>query len=495
MADYLLGYVSDLQLSNVFVVEQRHWASMFFVQDDWKVNENLTLNLGLRYDFITPALEAQNRQTNFDPAGTGSLVFASDGSLEERGLVKADKNNFAPRFGFVYKLDEKTLVRGGFGIFYNLFDRVGSEDQLALNVPGLVNKQLTQTSGAPVMILRNGFPANFLNLPNLDPAAGQLKALRIRAVSEDAPKTTMKQASIGFQREVLDNVVLSLDGIWTKGTNLGALINLNQPLPNAAGNNALGALPYPNFGFIEWRTQTGRSQYKGIDLGLDKRFADGYSFGVSYTLGDSKDNTSEQLSTQGSNAFPQNSRDFEAWYGPSDYDVRHRLAVNFVVELPFGANKKYLNSGVGRAILGGWTVSGIFTARSGRPFTVNQANNNVGANMTGLPNQVGDPDGPQTVDEWFNKAAFQAVTSGTFGNEGRNQLRGPNYRSFDLTFSRRFGFSERVGATLRLDVFNVFNRTNFGLPNRNLTDLATLGTITSLGGDARIMQVSARLQF
>ncbi len=495
MADYLLGYASDLQLSNVFVVEQRHWASMFFVQDDWKVNENLTLNLGLRYDFITPALEAQNRQTNFDPAGTGSLVFASDGSLEERGLVKADKNNFAPRFGFVYKLDEKTLVRGGFGIFYNLFDRVGSEDQLALNVPGLVNKQLTQTSGAPVMILRNGFPANFLNLPNLDPAAGQLKALRIRAVSEDAPKTTMKQASIGFQREVLDNVVLSLDGIWTKGTNLGALINLNQPLPNAAGNNALGALPYPNFGFIEWRTQTGRSQYKGIDLGLDKRFADGYSFGVSYTLGDSKDNTSEQLSTQGSNAFPQNSRDFEAWYGPSDYDVRHRLAVNFVVELPFGANKKYLNSGVGRAILGGWTVSGIFTARSGRPFTVNQANNNVGANMTGLPNQVGDPDGPQTVDEWFNKAAFQAVTSGTFGNEGRNQLRGPNYRSFDLTFSRRFGFSERVGATLRLDVFNVFNRTNFGLPNRNLTDLATLGTITSLGGDARIMQVSARLQF
>ena len=209
-------------------------------------------------------------------------------------------------------------------------------------------------------------------------------------------------------------------------------------------------MPYPNFGFIEWRTQTGRSQYKGIDLGLEKRFANGYSFGVAYTLGDSKDNTSEHLSTQGSNAFPQNSRDFEAWYGPSDYDVRHRLAVNFVVELPFGANKKYLNSGVGRAILGGWTVSGIFTARSGRPFTVNQANNNVGANMTGLPNQVGDPEGPKTVDEWFNMAAFQAVTSGTFGNEGRNQLRGPNWQSVrpDLLAAFRFQRARRRHAAL-----------------------------------------------
>src|SRR5207253_9355431 len=125
VADFLLGYVSDLQLSNVYVVEQRHQAMMFFVQDDWKVSPKLSLNLGLRYDFITPALEAQNRQTNFDPADGGSLVFASDGSLEDRGLVSPDRNNFAPRVGVVYKVDDKTVVRGGYGIFYNLFDRVG----------------------------------------------------------------------------------------------------------------------------------------------------------------------------------------------------------------------------------------------------------------------------------------------------------------------------------------------------------------------------------
>ena len=178
MADYLLGYVADLQLSNVWVVEQRHRAQMYFIQDDWKVTPRLSLNLGLRYDWITPALEANNAQTNFDPAGTGSLVFAKDGSLQDRGLVNPDNNNFAPRVGAVYKLDDKTVLRGGWGVFYNLFDRVGSEDQLALNLPGLVNKTITQTSGSPVFFLRQGFPSGFLNTPNLDPAAGQLKAVR-----------------------------------------------------------------------------------------------------------------------------------------------------------------------------------------------------------------------------------------------------------------------------------------------------------------------------
>src|SRR4029453_1807956 len=156
MADYMLGYVADLQMSNVWVVEQRHWATMFYAQDDWKVNSKLSLNLGLRYDFITPALEASDAQTNFDPSGSGSLLVAGSGSLEDRGLVKPDTNNFAPRVGAVYQLDSKTLIRGGWGIFYNLFDRVGSEDQLALNLPGLVNNSVTQTAGAPVFLLRQG---------------------------------------------------------------------------------------------------------------------------------------------------------------------------------------------------------------------------------------------------------------------------------------------------------------------------------------------------
>ncbi|MBK5256288.1 MAG: TonB-dependent receptor [Vicinamibacteria bacterium] len=495
MGDYLLGYVADFQLSNVFVAEQRHWASMFYVQDDWKVNSKLSLNLGLRYDFITPALEARDLQTNFDPAGGGSLVFAKGGSLADRGLVKPDKNNFAPRVGVVYTLNEKTVLRGGWGIFYNLFDRIGSEDQLALNLPQLTNSTVTRTSGSPVFFLQQGIPSSFLVTPNLDPAVGGLRTNRLRAVSNDAPKTTVSQGSIGFQRELRTGFVLTVDGVYTKGTNLGRLVNLNQPLPNAAGNNALGALPYPNFGFIEYRSQDGESEYKGVDVGLEKRFSNGYSVGVSYTLADSQDNTSEHLSTQGSNSFPQNSRDISAWYGPSDYDVRHRLAINYVVELPFGKGKKFAREGAAASIFGGWTLSGIFTARSGRPFTVNQSGNNVGTSGTGLPDQVGDSKGPETVDEWFNKAAFVAVTSGTFGNEKRNGLIGPNYKSVDFSLQRRIEVSSRIGAVLRWDVFNAFNRVNFGLPERNISSAATFGSISSLGGDPRLMQVSLRLTF
>jgi hypothetical protein len=469
----------------VFVAEQRHHAEMFFAQDDWKVNARLTVNLGLRYDFMTPALEATNAQTNFNPAGSGSLLFASDGSLADRALVNPDRNNFAPRAGVVYRLDERTVLRGGWGIFYNLFDRVGSEDQLALNLPGLVNKTITQTSGSPVFFLQQGFPGGFLNAPNLDPAAGQLKAVRLRSVDQSDPNTMTSQASAGIQRD-LGNMVLSADFIYSRASNLATLVNLNQPLPNAAGNNALGALPYPNFGFIEWRSDNGRADYKGIDLGLEKRYARNYAFGVAYTLGKSQDNSSEQLTTQGSNAFPQNARDFDPWFGPSDYDVRHRFSGNFVWGLPLGTN----------AFAKDWTVSGIYSARTGRPFTVNQAGNNVGTNMTGLPNVSGDAaaPGPQTVDQWFNTSAFTAVPSGTFGNEQRNRLTGPGFQNLDLTVQKQIRVGP-TGVTLRWDIFNVFNTVNFGLPNRDISAAATFGTISSLSSDARTMQIAVRFVF
>jgi hypothetical protein len=346
---------------------------------------------------------------------------------------------------------------------------------------------VTQTSGSPVFILKNGMPTqSFLTPPNLDPAAGQLQRLRIRAVSNDAPKTTTYQTSVGMQRELARAIVLSTDFVYTRGTNLASLVNLNQPQPSAPGaQDARGAVPYPNFGFIEWRAQDGTSTYKGIDAGLEKRFAHGYAFGVSYTLGNSQDDTSEQLTTQGSNAFPQNSRDFSNWYGPSDYDVRHRFTTNFVVALPLGEN----------VFARDWMLSGVYAARSGRPFTVNQSGNNVGQNMTGLPNQVGDPDGPKTVDQWFNTAAFTAVPSGIFGNELRNRVRGPGFQTFDMTIQRAIRFNTRYAVTLRWDVFNLFNTTNFGLPNRNISDAATFGTISSLSGDARIMQLAVRFTF
>src|SRR5262249_30226362 len=144
-------------------------------------------------------------------------------------------------------------------------------------------------------------------------------------------------------------------------------------------NDALGPAPYPNFGFIEWRSNNGKSEYKGGDFGLQKRVAQGDSFGGADTLRGSKDNSAEQPTAQGSNSFPQNARDFTNWYGPSDYDVRNRFTANFVVDLPLGKN----------VFARDWVASGVYAARSGRPFTVNQSGNNVGNSMFGLPNMNG----------------------------------------------------------------------------------------------------------
>ena len=482
MGDFLLGYVADSLLSNVHVVDQRHWATSFFVQDDWKVSSNLSLNLGLRYDFITPALEAQNRQVNFDPT-TGTLVQARDGSLRDRGLVNPDKNNFAPRVGVVYKVDDKTVVRGGYGIFYNMFDRIGSEDQIALNPgSGLVSLQPATATLAtgPLFFLRNGFPDGYL-----DPSRIDISRAVIRGADVNSPKAYVHQFSVGAQRTFANVWVASLDLVGTEGRNLANLINLNQP-PGGSGPR-----PFPQIGpQIQWRETKGESSYKGMDLQLEKRFSRGYSFGVAYTLSECKDTSAEHLSTGGSPSRSQDARDLEAWRGPCGFDTKHRFAANFIVEVPVARNAE----GLMNAVFGDWMVSGIYAARSGRPFTVTQGNNNVGPYHNGLPNQVADTEGPRTVDRWFNPTDFEAVRSGTFGNAPRNAERGPNWQSLDMSLSKRFDTGRSSNVTFRWDVFNVFNTVNLGLPNADISS-AQVGTITQLAGDARVMQFSLRVGF
>jgi TonB-dependent receptor-like protein len=481
VADFLLGYVSDASLSNPFVVNQRHYATMFFAQDDWKVNSKLALNLGVRYDYMTPAYEADNHMANFDPA-TASLVFAKDGSIADRALVNPDRNNVAPRVGFVYNISEKLLVRGGYGIFYNLFDRIGSEDQLALNPPGLVNNVVGSSTTAPVFFLKDGFPAGYLD-PN---APGLLKRARVRAINPDSKNTLIQQFSLGFQAELGAGMVVSIDGIRTTGDNLAELRNLNQ-----APTGGVGVLPYPTFGFIEYRGTRATSDYKGMDVSLERRFRAGWSFALAYTLGKSTDNSGEHLNTNVS--FPQNGYDLNAWEGPSDFDVRHRFVGNFVAELPFGEGKKWAQTGFGKAVLGGWTLSGIYTIRTGLPFTVIESGN-VGINMQPLPNRTGSGEGPQTVDQWYDPTAFTVVPAGVFGNSGRNILRGPGWQSADMSLQRRFKIKNSAGATIRWDVFNLFNHTNFGLPDPNVSN-TTRATITTLSGDPRLMQFALRLDF
>jgi len=467
LGDFLLGYVSDAQLSNLAETHQQLYAYSFYAQDDWKPTDKLTVNAGLRYDFMTPQLERDNHIANFDVA-SGRLLQATDGSIEQRGLVQPDRNNFAPRIGLTYAASSQSVVRGGYGIFYNLYDRIGSEDQLSLNPPFLINNLLGPSTAAsgPLFLLRNGFPPNAL-----DPARLNIANVRVRAINSEGTKTFYHQWSGGYQRQLSPMLVVSADYVGTKGANIWTLRNLNQPDPLTK------VLPYPTFGTIEFADQDGSSRYDGLEVAVERRFARSYGFRLSYTLSKATDNSGEHLFTGGSPSFSQDARNRDAWQGPADADTRHRLAANWILDLPFGFN-----------------FSGITTARTGRPFTVTQSSNSVGNLMTGLPNRTGSGEGAKTVDSWFDKTAFQAVPSGTFGNSGRNILRGPGLVNVDTAVQRRFALTGQTAIELRWEVFNLFNSDEFGLPDSNISN-ATAGTITRLAGDARVMQFALRLIF
>jgi hypothetical protein len=509
-ADFLTGAVQGAQLSNLFQVDQRFHMLSGFAQDDFKVTPKFTMNLGLRYDFATPVSDAKNHLANFNPAGAGSLIFAKGGSIYDSSLVNPNYHNFAPRLGLSYQLTPKTVLRTGYGIFYSPFERIGSEDQLALNPPGLINNNisLSSTALAPLFLLRNGFPLNFL-----DPAQLSLQRVKIRGANPNAPNANVQQWSFGFQRELPGGLFIEADYVGTKSTHLNTLRDLNQPLNNGQTvlTNAQGQpiLPYPSLGQIEYRDPLGSATYHGLDFTLEHRFKSGLSFRAAYTWSKSIDNTAEHLSAYGSNSFGQNGYNFHTWRGPSDFDVPQRLVVSYVYELPFGKGKALASHGALSYILGGFQTSGSLTLASGRPFTVfansNSSSIDIGL-QNALANVIGAPVMPRTVTCWYYAAknpgcagisgtdAFATPPAGVLGNAGRNNLRGPGTKVFDFSLNRNFFITERTTLQFRWEVFNLSNTAQFGLPSGNYSG-GTPAVITSLAGDPRIMQFALRLKF
>src|SRR5205823_9044387 len=381
----------------------------------------------------------------------------------DRALVNPDRNNIAPRIGLTYAPTTQSVFRGGYGIFYNLYDRIGSEDQLSLNVPFLINNLLGPATAAsgPLFLLKNGFPGN-----PLDAAAINIRNVRIRAINPAGDKTYYQQWSGGMQRQLSTYMVVSADYVGTKGSKIWTLRNLNQPDP------VTKALPYPAFGTIEYADQDGSSLYNGLELAVERRFAHPFGFRIAYTLSKATDNAGEHLFTGGSPSFLQDARNRDSWQGPADQDTRHRVAANWILDLPVGEGRRWMSSGAAGKIFGGFTFSGIVTGRTGRPFTVTQGSNNVGTLMTGLPNRIGSGEGAQTVDAWFDATAFQPVSSGTFGNSGRNILRGPHLVNVDTALHRRFSIGGERALEVRWEVFNLFNTVQLGLPETNISNNA-----------------------
>jgi hypothetical protein len=511
-ADGLLGLAQSTQLTNVHFVDQRLWMISGFAQDDWKVLPKLTVNLGLRYDFATPALEGKNQQANFDPTangGAGGLIFAKSGSLKDRALVNPNYKNFGPRIGVSFSPDMKTVIRAGYGYYYSLFERFGSENQLSLNPPFLINKApaVASNSTTPALIAQNGFPANFLDPSTIN--LSQLQAFHLRTMNPKTPAPNVQQWSLGLQRELPGKLTAEVNYVGTKSTHLDVIGDLNQPSIAAPG--APSKVPFANFGYIEYTNSIGFGNYNGLEATLTRHFANGFSFRTAYTYSRSLDDTPQEL--ENNSGAPPDGRNYAAWYSLSDFDIPHRLSANYVYELPFGKGKTFASHGVLSSILGGFRTSGVYTYYSGHPFTVNGGGGLAAAldpngSATATLNLIGKPTLVHNTDCWFyahqNQQcranapnltdAFSLPAPGVIGNSGRNTLRGPHTNVFDAALLREFPIRETANVEFRWEVFNVSNTPLFGQPNNNFSSGAA-GQITTLSGDPRVMQLALRLSY
>ena len=267
-ADFLLGYPQSAQLTNLFLPDERLWMQSYFFQDEWKATRKLSVSFGLRYDYATWPYEARDRMTNLN-LQTGA-TFTPTNSTYGRGLLQPDKNNFAPRVGLAYRLGSNWVLRTGYGRFYQLFERIGSEDQMTLNLPQLVNNVVAGTATVPAnnMRIATGF-----NL-SLNPSAVNPQNVRLRAANPSDVDPAVDQWNFGFQRLFAQNAVLTVDYVGTKGTHLSILRNLNQQFFNP-DHTPTAIIPYPALGPIEFRDNMGNSTYNGVEVTLNKHFSRG----------------------------------------------------------------------------------------------------------------------------------------------------------------------------------------------------------------------------
>ncbi len=458
------------------------------MQDDWKVTPSFTLNIGMRYEYNIPTFEKYNTLSNFNPA-TGKIDLAGQNGVSS-ALWNSNPVDFQPRFGFSWQPfhSAKTVVRGGYGIFYNSpsLNNVNSGPQQS-NAP-FVSAQTFNSSLAAPVTLADPYPA----------AAAGSGSLTLSAFNRHQPDAQIQQWNVNIQQELTRDLVLEVGYQGSKGTHLPLLYNINQPPPGTGTVAQKQALrPYPQFGNISFLDAVGNSSYNGLLTKLQQRFSGGLSFLLSYTYGKSIDNTPgtpyNVTPSRSSAADPTN---FRRERGLSGFDLRHRFVFSPVYELPFGNGRKFLNRNrYANWVVSGWQASGIVTVQTGRPFTALVSTDN--ANVLGTvdrPNIVGDGNaGPKTVQQWINVSAFQLAPYGTFGNAGRNNLIGPGLTNVDFSIARNFHLVERFSLQFRAESFNIANHPNFDTPSQTF-GVPGFGSITAAEAPRQI-QFALKLRY
>jgi hypothetical protein len=500
LADLLLGlpYTSS-RSPNAPKFHQTAYYYQFFVQDDWKLTPHLTLNLGTRYEYDQPMFDAHNVLSNFNLA-TGTIQVAGQNGVS-KFLYKPDFDNWGPRIGFAWQPygNERTVLKGGYGISYN--------------PPAYVNAFYTASTQAPFRnpqtftagtYSANSALSKSIALSNPFPSALAGTSSTAIGVEPNFRITNIQGWSLGVQQALTQSSFMEVTYYGSKGTKLPMSMQANQAnIPNSQASR-----PYPTFSNITYQISEGSSEYDSLQTKLQQNLKHGVSYLLAYTWGKSIDGAPGLGSTsQSSSGTPQNSHNLAAERGLSDFDIRHRIVFSPVARLPFGKDSAYLTHGVPGALAGGWEVASIFTYQSGRPFTVtNSASNNSGSfNNADRPNLIGNPNAKidtrtglstHTPTDWFNTGAFTSAPAGQFGSAGRNIVAGPRNITIDATVSRSFTFADRVNMQLRLEGFNVLNHPNFQNPYSNSVayGTSTFGTLLQANNN-RELQGAVRFSF
>jgi hypothetical protein len=503
-ASFLLGISDGGSIVNLHNVDYKRQIYAGFVQDDFKASSRLTINMGLRYELYTTVKAANNDQANFDftcqclivPKGQTAILtpsLAAQIPIERTGspgLVSPTLHNFAPRFGVAYKVSDKLVFRSSYGIFYGGQENGPySNPSPGFNPPFFVTQSFNQpcsTNSAnpnPGQVdcsipgfnsLQQGFPANSLIDPNTP---------LLFSISPKIQTPFMQQWFVGFQYELPANTVAEISYVGSHGSNLFGLFNGNQAVPTADPTIPLAVRrPDPNIDAgIDTLRSNLFSNYDGLQVRLEKRFTNGLQFEAAYTYSHAIDDASNaSLGSQNQGDFRLQT-DPALEYGNADFDIRHRFVLSYVYNLPFGSGQRFGGdaSGIRNQIIGNWQVTGIVSAQTGNWFTatddlVNNSNSDCGGAVFNCarPNVVGNPNGAHCIPgTLFNTCAFVANTAfGTFGDAGRNTIRGPGLQNWDISFIKQFPVREQMHFEFRAEFFNIWNHPNVTFADETTTN-------------------------
>jgi hypothetical protein len=477
VADLLLGFPFQGQTANNVYMNQRAPWYDFYIQDEWRASNRLTLNFGVRYELHLPFVETRNGWGNFDidtDRLAPRLVVAEEGSRASRATIAEDKNNWAPRVGFAYQATKKTVIRGGGGVYFGQYEAMGGGEYLQTNPPFHFKALLTTDRLNPTIKLADGLPPGLITPQN---------AANIRTSSYDRGlrRAYSYQWNLNVQREIGGNMVMEVGYFGNSAHKLMRRLEGNWAPPGAGNINTrriYKSVVEPLSGVVigplagNWRHESsGNSNFHSLQTRLEKRFSGGLSLLGSYiwskVISDSR-GTSGAGGT--SSVEPQNPLNLAAERSIADENRSHRFVASYVYELPFGKGKAFMASAPGAVdiLLGGWTVAGITSLSSGRPINLSVQGNPSNSGGPDRPDVVGEwrlSEDERTLGRWFNTAAFARQQQFTFGNAGRNLLEGPGEVGFDVAVYKEFSMRERFRIQFRVEAFNVSNTPRFGVPN------------------------------